>query len=265
MAKLFDFKLVFTQIPSLLRYLPITLELAVLSTLFGFLLGLVIAVIKIRKVRVLDKIASFFVSVVRGTPILVQLYIAYFGIPMFIKYINQKTGSAYNAAAVPGFVYAMAALAINQSAFDAEIIRAALLSVNPGQIEAAEALGMTYGQALRRIILPEAVTVALPSLGNAFINAVKGTSLAFTCGVVEMTAQGRILSGRNYRYFEVYVSLALIYWVLTIIIERLIRLFEKKTSIPEQVELFHPGEAPGDGKPAGSDAGGEAETAGGVL
>lgn len=238
MAKIFDFELVFTQIPSLLSYLPATLELALLSTLVGFLLGLLIAIIKIHKVKVLDKIATIFVSVVRGTPILVQLYIAYFGIPMLIKFINLKTGSSYNIAAVPGFIYAMAALAINQSAFDAEIIRAALISVNPGQIEAAESLGMTYWQALRRIILPEAITVALPSLGNTFISAIKSTSLAFTCGVVEMTAQGRILSGRNYRYFEVYVSLAIIYWVLTIIIERLIKLFEKKTAIPEQVELY---------------------------
>ena len=240
MAKLFDFQLVFTQIPSLLAYLPITLELAILSTVFGFLLGTLIAIVKIRKVRVLNRIATVFISIVRGTPILVQLYIAYFGIPMLIKFINRHTGSDFNVAVVPGIVYAMAALAINQSAFDAEIIRAALLSVNSGQIEAAESLGMTYGQALRRIILPEALTVALPSLGNAFINAIKGTSLAFTCGVVEMTAQGKILSGRSYRYFEVYVSLAIIYWVLTVIIEQLIKLFERKTSIPDQVELYEP-------------------------
>ncbi|MCR5263538.1 MAG: amino acid ABC transporter permease [Clostridiales bacterium] len=240
MAKLFDFQLVFTQIPSLLAYLPITLELAILSTVLGFLLGTLIAIVKIRKVRVLDRIATVFISIVRGTPILVQLYIAYFGIPMFIKFINRQTGNDLNVALVPGIVYAMAALAINQSAFDAEIIRAALLSVNSGQIEAAESLGMTYSQALRRIILPEALTVALPSLGNAFINAIKGTSLAFTCGVVEMTAQGKILSGRNYRYFEVYVSLAIIYWVLTVIIEQLIKLFERKTSIPDQVELYEP-------------------------
>lgn len=240
MAKLFDFQLVFTQIPSLLAYLPITLELAILSTVFGFLLGTLIAIVKIRKVKVLNRIATVFISIVRGTPILVQLYIAYFGIPMLIKFINRHTGSDFNVAVVPGIVYAMAALAINQSAFDAEIIRAALLSVNSGQIEAAESLGMTYGQALRRIILPEALTVALPSLGNAFINAIKGTSLAFTCGVVEMTAQGKILSGRSYRYFEVYVSLAIIYWVLTVIIEQLIKLFERKTSIPDQVELYEP-------------------------
>lgn len=234
MGKIFDFGLVFSQMPDLLRYLPVTLELAIASTVFGILLGLLIAIIKIKHVKVLDKLATVYVSVIRGTPVLVQLYIAYFGIPMLLKYINQKTGSNIQVANIPGFVYAFMALGFNQSAFDAEVIRAALQSVDQGQIEAASAIGMTYVQALRRIILPEALTVALPSLGNSFINAIKGTSLAFTCAVLEMTAEGKILSGRNYRYFEVYVSLAIIYWVITVIIEQIIKLIEKKTSIPEQ-------------------------------
>ncbi len=242
-GKIFDFKLVFKQIPDLLKYLPITMELAVASTFFGMLLGLLIAVIKIKKVKVLEKVATFYVSLVRGTPVLVQLYIAYFGVPMLLKYINQQTGSDLKVAAIPGFVYAVLALGFNQSAFDAEVFRAALQSVDKGQHEAAAALGMTGAQALRRIIIPEALTVALPSLGNSFINAIKGTSLAFTCSVIEMTAQGRILSGRNYRYFEVYVSLAIIYWLITIIIEKILKAVEKKIAVPEQVEQVNSGEA----------------------
>lgn len=246
-GKLFDFKLVFTQIPDLLRFLPITMELAVASTLFGMLLGLLIAIIKLKHVRVLEKFATFYVSLVRGTPILVQLYIAYFGVPMLLKFINRQTGSDLKVAAIPGFVYAVLALGFNQSAFNAEVFRAALQSVDKGQHEAAAAIGMTGAQALRRIIIPEAMTVALPSLGNSFINAIKGTSLAFTCAVVEMTAEGKILSGRNYRYFEVYVSLAIIYWAITIIIEKILKFVEKKISIPEQVEQIKG--TPGEEKP----------------
>ena len=119
----------------------------------------------------------------------------------------------------------------------AEIIRSALQSVDPGQIEAAHALGMTYPQTLRRIILPEAFEVALPTLGNSFISIIKGTSLAFTCAVVEITAQGQIIGGRTYRYFEVYVSLAIIYWLVTLVIEQIIRVIENKIRIPDQVEL----------------------------
>ncbi len=127
------------------------------------------------------------------------------------------------------------ALAINESAFNAEIIRASLQSVDKGQIEAAQSLGMTYLQVLKRIILPEAIEVALPSLGNSFIGLIKGTSLAFTCAVVEMTAQGKILAGRNFRYFETYISLAIIYWVITIVVENTIKVIEKKIRIPDQV------------------------------
>jgi len=130
----------------------------------------------------------------------------------------------------------------------AETIRSAFESVESGQIEAATSLGMTYGQTLRRIILPEALTVALPNLGNSFISLMKGTSLAFTCGVVEMTAEGKIIGGRSFRYFEVYLSLALIYWVLTVAVEQILKLVEKKTRIPEEA----PEMAAGDSREAGA-------------
>jgi ABC-type proline/glycine betaine transport system permease subunit len=93
---------------------------------------------------------------------------------------------------------------------------------------------MTGGQVLRRVILPQAVTVALPSLGNSLISLIKGTSLAFTVAVVDLTAQGRILAGRNFRYFEAYCSLAIIYWVLTIVLEKLFRYLENRFSVPEE-------------------------------
>lgn len=237
MGKLFDVELVFTSIPELLQQLPITLELAGLGMVMGLLLGLVMAVIKMKNIKVLTQLTNFIISMVRGTPVIVQLYMAFFGIPMLFKYLNQRFGMNLAVADIPGFVYAVVALGINQSAFCAEIIRSALLSVNAGQIEAAQAMGMTYFQTLRRIILPEAFEVALPTLGNSLINIIKSTSLAFTCAVVELTAQGRIIAGRTYRYFELYVSLAIVYWIITIIIEQIIKLIERKIRIPEQVEL----------------------------
>lgn len=160
-------------------------------------------------------------------------YVTDSDIPMFLKYINFKCGTNYNVNGVAPIVYAFVALALNESAFNAEIIRASLESVDKGQVEAASALGMNYFQALIRIILPEAIVVALPSLGNAFIGLIKGTSLAFVCSVVEMTAEGKILAGRNYRYFEVYISLAIIYWVITFVLERVISYLEKKLRVPE--------------------------------
>ncbi len=239
MGKLFDVSLVFTSIPELLEKLPITLELALLSMLLGLLLGLLMAIIKMRKIKVLTQITNLLISLLRGTPVIVQLYVAFFGIPMFFQAINQNFGTDLAVAKIPGFAYAMVALGLNQAGFMAEIIRSALQSVDNGQIEAAHALGMTYPQALRRIILPEAIEVALPTLGNSLISIIKGTSLAFTCAVVEITAQGQIIAGKTYRYFEVYVSLAIIYWVITLIIEQLIRIIENKIRIPDQVELVN--------------------------
>lgn len=233
MGKLFDGKMVFTQIPLLLKYLPVTMELAVTAMIASLVLGLLLALVKIKKVPVLKQLVSIYISVIRGTPILVQLYVTYFGIPMLLKYINFKCGTNYNVNGVAPIVYAFVALALNESAFNAEIIRASLESVDKGQVEAASALGMNYFQALIRIILPEATVVALPSLGNAFIGLIKGTSLAFVCSVVEMTAEGKILAGRNYRYFEVYISLAIIYWVITFVLERVISYLEKKLRVPE--------------------------------
>ena len=156
MGKLFDVSLVFSSIPELLTKLPITLELAVVSMLIGLGLGLVMAIIKMKKIRVLTQITNLLISLLRGTPVIVQLYVAFFGIPMMFKAINQQFGTNLAVANISGFVYAMIALGLNQSGFMAEIIRSALQSVDPGQIEAAHALGMTYPQTLRRIILPEA-------------------------------------------------------------------------------------------------------------
>lgn len=240
--KLFDFEQVFKNIPELLAYLPITLELALLSMAMGLVLGLLIAIIKMKRIPVLRQIAAVYVSLIRGTPVLVQLYIVYFGVPMFLKYLNQTYGTNLAVANIPGFVYAVLALGFNSSAFSSEMIRSALMSVSKGQIEAANALGMTYGQALRRVILPSALTVALPTIGNSLISAIKGTSLAFTCAVVEMTARGKIIGGRNYRNFEVYVSLAIIYWIVTVVIEQGLKFAEKKLAIPEQVEKYVPAE-----------------------
>lgn len=237
MAKLFDFQAVWKQIPEIIQYLPVTLELAIVSMIVAVVLGLLLAVVKMKKIPVLSQVINLYISIIRGTPIIVQLYIAYFGIPMITKYIYMQQGLEYQASDTSGMVYAIIALSINESAYIAEIFRGALASVGVGQIEAANALGMTYFQALRRIILPETMTVALPGLGNSFIGLIKGTSLAFTCAIVEMTAQGKIIGGRSYRYFEVYVSLALIYWVITLIVEQLIKVIEKKLQIPDQVKM----------------------------
>ena len=235
--KLFDFELVFSQIPTILSALPVTLELTLIATLIGYLLGLGLALIKLKRVPVLRQLAAVYISVIRGTPILVQLYVTYYGIPLILKWHNMNYGTNYNINAIPAILFAVVALGLNQSAFDAEVIRASIKSVDKGQIEAAKSMGMSGFQILGRVTLPQAIVVALPSLGNSLISLIKGTSLAFTVAVVDLTAQGRILAGRNFRYFEVYVSLAIIYWVITLVLENVFRLLEKRFTIPEEAPV----------------------------
>ncbi len=234
MNDILDFRLVFTNIPHLLKYLPITLEIALISYVANLIIGLLVAIVKIKKTRVLYPIVSFYVSFTRGTPLLVQLYITYFGIPMILNLINYKFGTNFSTSFIPKIFFALAALSLNSAAFSSEFIRAAIESVDKGQLEACHSIGMTNFQTLRRIVIPEALVVAVPSLGNSLINMIKGTSLAFTCAVVEITAAGKIIASRNYRIFESYLSIAIIYWIITLIISRIFIIIEKKLKCNEQ-------------------------------
>lgn len=229
----FSIKLMWSRFPDLIKKIPITLELAGLAFIVSLIVGLLIAVARYKRVKVLSQIATGFLSVMRGTPMLIQLYVAYYGIPAILRIFN-SWGADIDVNIIPKMVYAFISLGLYQSAFTSETIRAALLSVDKGEIEAASALGMTYGQILRRIIIPEALENALPGLNNSIIGLIKGTSLASTCGIIEITYQNQILAGRDYRYLEGYVALAIIYWVITVILERVFKIIEKKTKIPEQ-------------------------------
>jgi polar amino acid transport system permease protein len=228
---LFDWRLVFTRIPKIVAYLPVTLEIACAAMLVSLVVAFLIALVKVKRVPVLSQACGAYVSFMRGTPVLVQLYATYFGIPMALKALNVDS-SFING--IPPVVFALVALALNDAAYSSEAIRAAIQAVDRGQIEAAQSIGMTPWQVLRRITIPESLVIALPSLGNAFIGMIKGTSLAFTTAVVEMTAYGRMLAGRDFRYFEMYVSLAVIYWVVTFVVSRLLNLWERELKCDER-------------------------------
>lgn len=230
-GKLFSWRAVFDAIPSILEHLPTTLSLTIFGAVLGLVLALFFAIVKINRVKILYPIQAIFVSFLRGTPVLVQLMLTYYGIPLFLKYLNQQYGLAWNINAIPASVFAILAFAFNEAAYTSETIRAAILSVNNGEIEAAKSLGMTSSQIYKRVIIPNAAVVATPTLINTLIGLTKGTSLAFNAGIVEMFAQAQIMGGSDYRYFERYISVALVYWVISIIIEQIGRLLEKKMQI----------------------------------
>ncbi|MBP3195617.1 MAG: amino acid ABC transporter permease [Butyrivibrio sp.] len=221
----------------ILKFLPVTLEIAVIAMITGLAFGFVLALFRMKQVPLIKQIIGFFISFIRGTPIIVQLYATYFGIPILLQYINYYRGSDYQAPRIEPIIYAIVALALNQAAYNAVTIQSAIEAVNKGEIEAATSIGMNSFQKMTRIILPEATELAIPSLGNNLIGLIKGTSLAFSCGVIEIAAQGKILAGRNYRYFESYVALAIIYWVLTIVLEQVFKRIVNAVKVPETPKI----------------------------
>ena len=230
-SKLFSLRAVLDAFPAVIGKLPVTILLALGGAFFGIIFAMIFALVKINRVRILYPIQAVFVSFLRGTPILVQLMLTYYGIPLFLKFLKLKYGFDWNINAIPASVFAVTAFAFNEAAYTSETIRAAIQAVNVGEIEAARSLGMTSFQVYRRVIIPNAAVIATPTLINSLIGLTKGTSLAFNAGIVEIFAQAQILGGSDYRYFERYISVALVYWIISIIIEQIGRLIEKKMTI----------------------------------
>ncbi|NGQ96851.1 amino acid ABC transporter permease [Brevibacillus sp. SYP-B805] len=181
--------------------LTYTLSLTLLSFAFGLMLAIVTALARISRVSVLIGIARAYVSIIRGTPLLVQLFIIFYGLPSVGITIDPFP------AAVIGF-------SLNVGAYASEIVRAAILSIPKGQWEAAYSIGMTYTQALRRIILPQAARVSVPPLSNSFVSLVKDTSLAASILVSEMFRKAQEIAAATYEPLLVYSEAALIYWVI---------------------------------------------------
>ncbi|MGT2756243.1 amino acid ABC transporter permease [Streptococcus ovuberis] len=238
-GKIFNLRAVFDGLPQIVAKLPVTIGLTLGGAAFGLILGLIFAIVKINKVPVLYRLQALMVSFLRGTPILVQLMLTYYGIPLMLKAINARFGTSFNINDVPAYLFVVVAFAFNEAAYASETIRAAIESVDPGEVEAARSLGMTNAQVYSRVIIPNAAVVATPTLINNLIGLTKGTSLAFSAGIVEIYAQAQILGGRDYRYFERFISVAIVYWIVNILIEQLGRFVERRMAIkaPEQVAL----------------------------
>ncbi|NUY57556.1 ABC transporter permease [Salinivibrio sp. MA351] len=206
----FDFDYMVSLFPLLLSYLGITMEMAFLGLLFSLALAVAIALIRVFRVPGLNGLAQIFISFFRGTPLLVQLFLLYYGLPQVIP----------SLVGMDAFTAAVIGISLHFSAYMAESIRAAILGVDRSQMEASLAIGMTTRQAMQRIILPQAVRIALPSLMNYFIDMIKATSLAFTLGVTEIMAQAQMEASSSFKFFEAYLAVALIYWAIVVALTR---------------------------------------------
>ena len=192
-----------------------TIPLALVSFAIGLALALVVALMRLSGNAVLSGVARFYVSVIRGTPLLVQLFIVFYGLPSL-------------GVRLDPWPSAIIAFSLNVGGYAAEVIRAAILSVPKGQWEAAHTIGMSRGLALRRIVLPQAARVSVPPLSNTFISLVKDTSLASVILVTELFRQARQIATVSNEFMLLYLEAALVYWLICLVLSAGQNVLEKR-------------------------------------
>lgn len=207
--------LVQESLPYLLKGAVYTLQLSIGGMFFGLILGFALAMMRLATFKPLGWLARFYISIFRGTPLIAQLFMIYYGLPQFGIELDP----------IPA---AIIGLSLNTAAYAAETLRAAIASIDKGQWEAAASLGMTRWQALHRAILPQAGRVALPPLGNSFIGLVKDTSLAATIQVPELFRQAQLITSRTFEVFTMYLAASLIYWIMATVLSGVQNHFENR-------------------------------------
>lgn len=225
MGDYFSFSRLVAVFPKVLSRFPETILMVALALIIGIILGIVIAFIRVLKVPVLTPITTVYISFIRSTPEIIQLFLVYFGVPVITEalfHINLDSVDAIN--------YAIIAFGLNQSAFLAELFRGGLEAVPRGQYEAAFADGLTVWQTFRRVIIPQAVRIILPGFGIEVIALFQGTSIASTIGVTDMMGKAAALGIATYHSLEAYTSAALVFVVMSIVLELLFRHLSKKYS-----------------------------------
>ena len=212
----FDFSLIWNSLPLLLAGAGVTIEITAIAVGLGFVFGLITSVCRLSGVKILNILAVCYVNIIRGTPLLVQIFLIYFALPMII-------GERINP-----FVAAVAACSVNSGAYVAEIFRAGIQSVDKGQMEAGRSLGLSWMQTMRYIILPQAFKHVIPPLGNEFISMTKETSLVSVIGFEELTRRGQLIIAKTYGSFEIGLTVAFIYLVMTFTIAQLVSYLERR-------------------------------------
>ena len=212
----FDFSLIWNSLPLLLAGAGVTIEITAIAVGLGFVFGLITSVCRLSGVKILNILAVCYVNIIRGTPLLVQIFLIYFALPMII-------GERINP-----FVAAVAACSVNSGAYVAEIFRAGIQSVDKGQMEAGRSLGLSWMQTMRYIILPQAFKHVIPPLGNEFISMTKETSLVSVIGFEELTRRGQLIIAKTYGSFEIWLTVAFIYLVMTLTIAQLVSYLERR-------------------------------------
>lgn len=226
--QLFDLEYTLSTIPIVAKGVPLSIAIAVVGFIIGSIIGLVLSIIRIYKIPILYQLATIYISFFRGIPVLVQIFLAYYGIPLVIRYINQKYSLNIDISGIGAIYFMYLVYSLYCSAYLSEIFRSAILSIDKGQLEASYSVGMTTTQSLFIIILPQSLLIALPNILNFFIMLIKETSLVFAASVPEIMGIATLEADRSSKFLEVYITAALIYWAISIILEKIFGILENK-------------------------------------
>ncbi|MEC0232254.1 amino acid ABC transporter permease [Paenibacillus alba] len=209
-------QVILEALPMLLKGALITFKIVIIALPIAFLIGLISGLMNVSSSRILRALATFYVDIIRGTPLLVQVFFVYFGLPAFLDIRIE--------AEVAGII----AISLNAGAYISEIFRAGIISINKGQMEAARSLGLSKWLTMRLVILPQAIRRMIPAYVNQFIVSIKDTSLLSVIGINELTQSGEIIISANYRAFEIWGVVGIIYFMIIYALSRLARVFERR-------------------------------------
>jgi L-cystine transport system permease protein len=211
---LFQFRYVWEYFPLILSRLHITLLIVVFATILGFILAIGLALSRLYKIPVLAQFSTVYISFIRGTPVIVQMYLVYYGLPAVLSTIGIDL-SEWDA-----MYFIIATYALNAAAFLSEIIRASITAIPAGQTEAAVSVGMTRLQTFRQIVAPQALVIALPSLATSMVGLLQDTSIAYLIGTLDIMGKITTLGANTYHYLEGYFVAAVIFIAFSIAIEK---------------------------------------------
>ncbi|MDQ0215114.1 L-cystine transport system permease protein [Oikeobacillus pervagus] len=210
--------------------IPTALVVTIVVLLIALPLGFLLAMTRLNNVPLLSPFSKLYVSFVRGTPIIIQIFIIYSSIPLFLKALFEKYHIAYDVYKIHPLWYAFIIFSFSTTAILIEVFRSALKTVDQGQLEAAYSVGLTSFQAYKRIIIPQALVVAMPNLCTATVNLIKATSLGYAISLQEITLRAKVAANAGYNYVEAYLDIFIVYILLCSVVEFSFKLFENRLS-----------------------------------
>ena len=213
-----DFSVIVPRLPLLFNAAVVTIQVSALAVFFGAIFGIIIGVLRTMPNFFVSGIAATYIYVIRGTPLLIQLFLIYFGLPSFGIFLT-------------AFVSGVIGLSMNSAGYIGELVRGGIEAIPKGQWEAGKTLGLSYGKTMRFIILPQAIRNMLPALGNEFVTLIKESSLLSTLAISELTMVGRQIRSATFAPFETFIVVGLIYLFMTSVTSFLLRLLEKRWSV----------------------------------